>query len=35
MCFSSRTDDTLKLYVFDDLSSFEYVENYTNDIIAN
>jgi hypothetical protein len=25
----------LKIYVLEDLSSFEYVENYANDIIAN
>jgi hypothetical protein len=25
----------VKLYVLDDLSSFEYVENYANDIIVN
>jgi len=26
MCFSYRTDDMLKIYVMDDLSSFEYVK---------
>jgi hypothetical protein len=25
----------VEIYVLDDLSSFEYVENYANDIIAN
>jgi hypothetical protein len=35
MCSSYRIDDMLKIYVLDDSSSFKYVENYANDIIAN
>jgi hypothetical protein len=26
MCFSYRIDDMLRIYVLDDLSSFEYIE---------
>jgi len=35
MCFSYWTDVILKIYVLDDLNSFEYVENYANNIIVN
>jgi len=35
MCFSYRSDVILKIYVLDDLSNFEYVENYANNIIVN
>jgi hypothetical protein len=35
MCFSYQTDVILKIYVLDDLNSFEYIENYANNIIVN